>query len=346
MKTLIKTISFLVLVVGCKQSFPQEVETALALPTISEITSKSVVFIAGFDEGDNTYYASAKKYYKAKGMTVVDTLFCLKEILGWLKQSSNQEIVYDEIHIVVHSNPWLGMSLQTTSDGERITLKTLKQANDKSELSKPTKVINQETKIIFHSCGLGQNRPLLQALKAVFTAEEAPKVYASAFFNVYGGKFAPHYLAKPYYNFYPTAESEGPAALAAEFKKLYDKTNIDWRNAIDNREETRIGEAYSYKFNIPVEWEVTFDAETEIPELKDRDAIMDFVSDAPEMAEALYRLNIPLEKYRWKSKIQGNTLIIKGKTTVLCVLEPILDTKDNNEYRNMALTDGFLYQIL
>jgi len=335
-----------VLVVGCKQSFPREVETALALPTITEIPSKSVVFIAGYDEGDNTYYSNAKKYYETKGMMVVDTLFSLEEILIWLNENSNQEIVYDEIHIVAHSNPWLGMSLQTTSTGERITLKTLKEASDKSKLPKLNKVINQETKIIFHSCGLGQNRPLLQALKAVFTVEEAPKVYASAFFNIYSGKFAPHYLAKPYYNFYPTAESEGPAALADEFKKLYNQTNIDWRNAIENREETRIGEAYSYKFNIPVEWEVTFDAETEIPELNDRDAIMDFVSDAPEMTEALYQLNIPLEKYRWKSEIRGNTLIIKGKTTVLCVLEPILETEDTNEYRNTTLTDGFLYQIL
>ncbi|MFD0799196.1 hypothetical protein ACFQZJ_17100 [Maribacter chungangensis] len=346
MKTLIKTISFLVLVIGCKQSFPHEVETALALPTITEIVSKSVVFIAGFDEGDNTYYSNAKKYYETKGMTVVDNLFSLEEILAWLNQSSNQEIVYNEIHIVTHSNPWLGMSLQTCSTGERITLKTLRQARDKSELSKPTKAINQETKIIFHSCGLGQNRPLLQALKAVFTAEEAPKVYASEFFNVYGGKYAPHYLAKPYYNYYPTAESEGPAALAKEFDKRYNKTNIDWRTAIENRKEMGIGDAYSYKFNIPVVWEFSFASESDIPKLTNRDAIMDFVSESPEMAYALYRLNIPLEKYRWNSQIKGNTLMIKGKTTVLCVLEPILQENDENEYRNADLNDTFLYQIL
>ncbi|CAN0588893.1 unnamed protein product [Ectocarpus sp. 12 AP-2014] len=346
MKTLIKTISFLVLLVGCKQSFPQVSETALVMPTISEIASKSVVFIAGFDEGDNTYYGNAKTFYEAKGMTVVDTLFSLKELLGWLNHNSDSHVIYDEIHIVTHSNPWLGMSLQTTPTGERITLKTLQQAGQKSELPKPTKTINQQTKIIFHSCGLGQNRPLLQALKTVFTAEEAPKVYASVFFNIYGGKFAPHYLAKPYYNFYPTAQSEGPAALATEFKQRYDSTDIDWRTAIGNREETRIGQSYSYKFNIPVDWAITFENEKAIPELKDRDAIMDFVSESPEMAEALYRLNIPLEKYRWKSKIQGNMLIIKGKTTVLCVLEPILDSEDRNEYRQIDDTDAFLYQIL
>jgi hypothetical protein len=321
-------------------------ETALAVPNSTGVATQSVVFIAGFDEGDNMYYSNAKKYYETKGMMVVDNLFSLEEILEWLKSNVDKSVLYDEIHIVAHGNPWLGMSLRTTLMGERITLKTLVEAISDNEIPTLHNGINQQTKIIFHSCGLGQNRALLKELKTVFTAREAPIVYASDFFNVYGGKYASHYLAKPYYNFYPTAESEGPAALVAEFKKLYKKTNINWRNAIDNREEMRIGEAYSYKFNIPVEWEVTFDAQTKIPALKDREAIMDFVSNAPEIAEALYQLNIPLEKYRWKSKIQGNTLIIKGKTTVLCVLEPILDPKETNEYRNTTLTDAFLYQIL
>jgi len=210
----------------------------------------------------------------------------------------------------------------------RITTKTLEAAKSNNEIPTLKNGINQETKIIFHSCGLGQNRELLQELKAIFAAKEAPKVYASSFFNVFGGKYAPHYLAKPYYNFYPTAESQGPAALAGEFKELYDITDMDWWNAIENRQETSMGKAYSYKFNIPVDWGFAFDSSTAIPELKDREAIMDFVSESSEMAEALWRLKIPLEKYRWKSEIQGNTLIIKGQTTVLCVLEPILDDKD------------------
>jgi len=48
-----------------------------------------------------------------------------------------------------------------------------------------------------------------------------------------------------------------------------------------------MGKAYSYKFNIPVDWGFAFDSSTAIPELKDREAIMDFVSESSEMAEAL-----------------------------------------------------------
>jgi hypothetical protein len=346
MKNLFSIILFLVVVVGCKQPFPKTSETALAGPIVANLATTSVVFIAGFDEGDSAYYDNAKRYYEEKDMTLVEGLFSIEEIISWLNQHSNPEAVYDEIHIVTHSNPWLGMSLKTFKKGERITVRTLEQAKANNEIPTLENGIKQDTKIIFHSCGLGQNQKLLKELKHAFTAEQAPKVYASPFFNVFGGKYAPHYLAKPYYNFYPTAESKGPAILAIEFNNLYDKTDIDWRNAIENRQETTLGEAYSYKFNIPVDWVVTFDSNSVIPELNDTEAIMDFVSESTEMAETLYRLKIPLEKYRWRSEIRGNMLIIKGKTTVLCVLEPILDATDTNEYRNVSLADSHSYQIL
>lgn len=73
---------------------------------------------------------------------------------------------------------------------------------------------------------------------------------------------------------------------------------------------------------------------------------MDWVSESSEMATLLYNLNIPIEKYRWKSEILGNKLLIKGKTTVLCVLQPILQKDDATEYRNTAINDTSLYQML
>ena len=346
MKHIFVLISFIVLVVGCKQSFPQTQETALALPILPNTAPTSIVFIAGFDEDDNTYYGNAKNYFEGKDVQLIDSLFSIQEIIGWLNQNSNSKKIYDEIHIVSHSNPWMGMSLKTSKKGERITLNTLQKAKTQNKIPTPKKGITNETKIIFHSCGLGQNQELLKELKLTFSNYKTPKVFASSYFNVFGGKYAPHYLAKPYYNYYPTAESPGPLALSEEFKKRYNAVDIDWRKALRNRLETSLGEAYSYKFNIPVDWEITFETIEDMPILNDSDAIMDFVSESSEMATTLYELNIPLEKYRWRSEIRGNTLIIKGKTTVLCVLKPILDTEDVNEYQNTTLEDPFLYQIL
>ena len=83
-----------------------------------------------------------------------------------------------------------------------------------------------------------------------------------------------------------------------------------------------------------------------MPNLKDKDAIMDWISESPEMAEVLFKLNIPIEKFRWRSSILGNKLIIKGKTTVLCVLAPILQSNGDSEYQNITIQDSSLYQIL
>ncbi len=345
-----KAYSFILLVIalmlGCRQPFLQPSETVVVSPLKVVNTKESVVFITGFDAGENTYYSNAKRYFEAKGMRVVDSLFSLEEILEWINQKGKKRITFSEIHIVSHSNAWLGMAMKTTRNGKRITLKTLRKARRENTIPKLQRGITSETKVIFHSCGLGENPRLLRELKDGFTVTEAPKVYASVFFNVFGGKFAPHYLAKPYYGYYPTAESPGPAQLSKEFEFAYPETPINWRKAMKTRREAGSGEAYSFKFNIPIVWEFTFDTTEEVPNLEDRDAIMDWISESPEMAEVLFELNIPLEKYRWKTQIQGKKLLVKGKTTVLCILAPLLEGQHQEEYRVAKVDDRSLYQIL
>ncbi len=330
----------LILILSCKKPLPKKVFKTL------ETTTASIVFIAGFDEGDNTYYTNAKNYFKNQGLKVIDNLFSLAEIITYLNQ--NSEKVYDKIHIVSHSNAWLGMSLKTSKNGERITVESIFEERENNRISTLKYGIVDQSKIIFHSCGLGENKALLEQLKQVFTINNVlkPTVIASSFFNVFGGKYAGHYLAKPYYGYYPTAESPGPIALSKDFKASYPNQKIDWFTALKTRKEASLGEPYSYKFNIPVEWEFTFDDPSEIPILKDRDAIMDWVSEDSEMASTLLALQIPMEKYRWRSKIKGNTLYIKGKTTVLCVLKPIVEENDAFEYKNIDFNDVSLYQML
>jgi len=315
---------------------------------ISEANSEatqSIVFIAGFDEGDNVYYKKATEYFESQNLKVVKNLYSLEEIIVWLNEHYNGKD-YDEIQIVSHSNAWRGMSLSTTQNGDRITAETLKLASEEKKLPKINKGITSKTKIIFHSCGLGNNEVLLKQLKNVFSSEEHPTVIASPYFNIFGGKYAPHYLAKPYYGYYPTAESSGPLAISKEFKKNYPNEKIDWQNALETRSETRFGEVYTFKFNIPVDWEIIFDSSEHIPQLKDKDAIMDFVSENEAMSKAIYDLEIPIEKFRWRSSIEGKTLYIKGKTTVLCVLQPILNSLDSNEYAKALIGDDTIYNSL
>ncbi|MEP2058828.1 MAG: hypothetical protein ABJJ05_13530 [Maribacter litoralis] len=332
-----------VLVLGSKKPFSPQSEMALAYPLEKERIVESIVFIAGVDEGENTYYNNAKRYFEKLGMPIVDSLYTIDDIIAYVNKAGERHIKFKEINIVSHSNAWLGMSLKTTVNGERITLKSLQRAMATKNITSICDEFINETKVIFHSCGLGENKQLLNELKHVLAAEQ---VIASPYFNVFGGKYAEHYLAKPYYGYYPTAESKGPAYLAKEFKQAYPNEAIDWFTALKTRQETSFGEAYSFKFNIPFEWEFTFDSVTDIPTLEDREAIMDWISESPEMAEVIYKLQIPIEKFRWRSTVKGNKLIIKGKTTVLCVLVPILQSNGANEYQNVRVEDRSLYQIL
>lgn len=332
-----------VLMLGSKKPFSPQSETALAYPLEKKRIVESIVFIAGVDEGDNTYYSNAKRYFEKQGMPIVDSLYAIDEIIAYVNKAGEQHIKFKEINIVSHSNAWLGMSLKTTVNGERITVKSLQRAMATNSIQSIRDKFMSDTKVIFHSCGLGENKQLLNELKNVLAAKQ---VIASPYFNVFGGKFAEHYLAKPYYGYYPTAESKGPAYLAKEFEQAYPDVAIDWFKALKTRQESSFGKAYSFKFNIPVDWEFTFDAVTDIPTLEDKEAIMDWISGSPEMAEVLFKLNIPIEKFRWRSRVQGNKLIIKGKTTVLCVLAPILQANDASEYQNTNIQDPLLYQIL
>lgn len=341
---------------GCKKPFSNTPETVLALPLKQEQKQESIVFIAGFDEGDNKYYANAKAYFSGKGMSIVDTLFSIEEIITWLNHRAKYHTSFNEIHIVSHSNAWLGMSLRTTKNGKRVTLEALQDVQRYHRFPKIQDGVTHRTKIVFHSCGLGENQELLRELKRAFSNtntnsglnsnDSGPQVYASTFFNVFGGKFAGHYLARPYYGFYPTGASKGPLYLSEEFAKKYPDTRIDWFDAVKTRTETHAGVPYSYKFNIPVNWEFTFDGGSDIPTLEDKEALLDFISESPEIAATLFTLNIPIENYRWRWKLSGNRLQIKGKTTVLCVLAPILQDSHSSEYREPAVDDRLLYQIL
>ncbi|MGH1384122.1 hypothetical protein [Kordia sp.] len=301
-----------------------------------------LVFIAGFDEGDNTYYTNAKNYFGNQYYQVVEKTESLAEILDWLRLHYDAN-VYGDIHIVSHSNPWRGLSMKTNSESDRITAATLEDALQMKEVVPlANNFLRKDTKIIFHSCGLGANKALLQHLKKAFTADPDIPLYASEFFNVFGGKYAEHYLAKTYYGYYPTAHSPGPRALAMEFKKKYPNVKADWETVLKTRAEQLPGELYTYRFNIPVEWEFEFEAKEDIPNFKNTQEIIDWISEDEALLNTITAFNIPIEKFRWLTKVRGNTLFIKGKTTILCVMQPIMKEDAKTEY-SPVIVNGISY---
>lgn len=291
-----------------------------------KIESRSpIVFIAGFDKGSETFYSNARNYFQEKGLKVIDGQYSLEEIITWLNKNAIKN-PYGEIHIVNKSNPYKGMNLETIVRGEKITTETLRKSITQGTLPSLKNVVNNNTKIVFHASGLVENTALLKTLKDAFSAKHLPKVIASPYYTIFGGKFANHYLAQPYYVFYPTANSPGKTDLSKEIARKYpEEKDIDWYDALNNEEERYVGEAYTTQFSIPIKWELGFhNTDEEMPIFTNQDDVMDWVEQHPELMVDLGKYNIPVDKYRWNWSVKNSTLIIRGRTTGLMVLKPLI----------------------
>lgn len=298
----------------------------LILKEVKEITyQKPIVFIAGFDKGNETFYSDARTYFNEKGLKVIDGQYSLEEIILWLNKNGTQNL-YSEIHIVNKSNPYKGMNLETVVRGDKITAESLRRSITQGTLPTLKNVVNSNTKIIFHASGLIENKELIKTLKDAFHAGENPKVLASPYHTIFGGKFSEHYLAQPYYVFYPTAQSPGKTDLSKEIAKKYpEEKNIDWYDALNNEEERYVGEAYTTQFDIPIKWEFDYhNSDDELPNFTNKYEVMDWIEAHDELLSELNKFNIPVDKFRWNWSVKGSKLVIRGRTTGLCVLKPLI----------------------
>ncbi|TXD49077.1 hypothetical protein [Polaribacter sp. IC073] len=316
--------------IGCGSSASKKGnETAIIVEKASiskEITyQKPVVFIAGFDKGNETFYSNARTYFQEKGLKVIDGKYSLEEIILWLNTNGNQH-PFSEIHIVNKSNPYKGMHLETVVRGEKITSETLRRTITQGTLPKLKNVVNNNSKIIFHASGLIENKALLKTLKDAFHTTENAKIVASPYHTIFGGKFSDHSLAQPYYVFYPTAYSPGKIDLSKEIARKYpEEKNIDWYETLNNEEERYIGEAYTTQFTIPIKWEFDyFNSDNEMPNFTMANDVKDWIASKDELLAELEKYNIPVEKFRWNWSVSGSKLVISGRTTGLCVLKPLI----------------------
>jgi hypothetical protein len=218
------------------------------------------------------------------------------------------------------------MNLETIVRGDKITAETLKQSIKKGTLPSLKNVVNNNTKIVFHASGLVENPPLLKALKDAFSTPISPKVIASPYYTIFSGKLSNYYLAQPYYVFYPTANSPGKIDLSKEIAQKYpEEKDINWYDALNNEEERYVGEAYTKQFSIPIKWEFGFhNTDNEMPTLTSQEEVMDWIEQHDELMEEMNKHNIPLEKYRWNWSTKNSSLIIRGRTTGLVVLKPLI----------------------
>lgn len=312
---------------------PKESSEDLAAIKASEtlVSKQAVVFIAGFDKGSSTYYKDAKKHFQGLEYTIVDDAFSLQEIITWLNKNHNDQD-YTEIHIVNKGNSKKGLSLETTIHGELLSQTSLLNCLKENKLPKLQNVLSEDSKLVFHTSELGKNKNLLHVLKQTFTANYQPKVFATPHATVFNGQFQKHFLAKVFYGYYPTAQSPGNVDLSKQFMRKYPLEDIHWIDAIRTKEEGEPGEAFAYKFNIPIRWELEFSGDEEMPSLANANEIMDWIDDNETYKKVIDDMGISVERFRWKAVKVGQKLIIKGKSTAVCIMKPMMQRNNPLSY--------------
>lgn len=357
MKKIVNTKVIAILLLAFSISFTscnrKKKTTSINSPTIlaeeiNEVPNyrESIVFITGTDSKHSNYYTSAKSYFEEKQFEVITEAFSLQEIISWLNNNYDDRL-YSNIHIVSENNPWKGMNLETIIDGEIVNENTLRNALINEELPKVLQGIAEDTNVIFHSPALGNEENLIQALKNVFSTHKQPKIIATPYYTVFGGEFSKYYLAKPYYGFYPTAHSPGKVDLSKEFAKKYPKDeDINWLETLYNESERYVGEAFTTQFNLPIKLAVNFtNSDDDLPMLASQNAIMDFIEGNENLSNEFNTYNIPVEKFRWKTSVKEGKLTLKGITTVLCILKPIIKPYGDLQHVAPEIDNLRLYNI-
>lgn len=239
------------------------------------------------------------------------------------------------------------MTLETIVKGECVTSETLRKNITKGTLPVLNEGVDANSRIIFHANGLGENTELMKTLKDAFCADELPNVIASPYYSIFNGEFSKHYLAKPYYVFYPTSLSPGKVDLSKEIARKYpEEKDLNWYDALNTDTERYIGEAYSNKFNIPVKFELDYhNSDDEVPTFTSQDEVMDFIEQMDSLYTSIEELQIPIEKYRWTWRFHNSKLTIKGMTTGIVVLKPLIKPYGELEHVQPDTNNKRLYAM-
>ncbi len=314
----------------------------ISIPVIDKkaVGRQSISFIMGEDEKrKNAFYANATSYFKyhpeARTDEIVTDCRSLTSLQKRLKQYyyRNQK-PYSIINIVVHSNPWSGMSLPIEEEGMRITAESLEEAYEKALLEKlDNEMIDEETRILVHACGLARNKELTEAFHKVMGGDDEIKptlISSDGYVNFQqeNDQFFKSEM-EVFYAFYPTAHKPADLHLARQLSKRYPEVEMEWLTAIQNESMNTTSDAFSYKYNVPVEWEIEY-PEYDAPALESELDKMEWLMNQDDLLEIINETEIPFEYFRWIVK-KGNKVSeedyievpyikVYGKVTVLCVL--------------------------
>ena len=323
-----------------------------------------ITFILGEDiDRDNPYYKNAADYYRNHPVERTEwiTRECrsLKDVQKYLGKYAGEQ-AWGDINLVAHSNEWRGMGVPVSGESGRTTKEQLTAAID-SEVLRPLddSVIDHQTQINISACALGKDQQFLEMLAFAFGGNdtETPIVRSSKYFMSYmsweGNTYKYH--TAYYQTSYPTAYRPANIILANELSANYPEDAAYFRDALSRKTPRYPGDSYHNFFNIPVNWIVTFPTVEERPLLETKEEELCFLYEQEELLEVVATHQIPVDKFRWQFKMIDHTfddgttepaILIKGKSSVLCVLQAITKTGTAEPFIPELANDQFYTTVV
>lgn len=300
---------------------------------------RSITFVIGEDKSTNKYYTFAAQYFRQHKMgennKVIIAPMSFVEIMNYLNTIPSEER-WDKVNIISHGNSWTGLAVKVSKGGPRTTLESIMDLQSEGQLPiLRSGIFDEQSHVILYACGLGLNEGLMYKLKEVFSNDQSPVVTSTKLFNIFsaGKTTSKHSLAFFYNSFYKPNRYLGKPNLVKQLQKKHPEVEIEWLNALKRKLPKYPGQAFSYKYYIPISWTEVYEHSTERPDLKSENDIINWILEQPEFLKLVSDYDIPLDKYQWSAQYRNYTnsagetkpaIHIKGKTVVMSVLKELV----------------------
>jgi hypothetical protein len=306
------------------------------------VSRSSIAFILGDDkESDNRYYDEAFRYYTThadeKTDFVIRSCRSLLEVKDYLQNhKSSKGPAWGTVHLVSHGNQWTGLSVKVTPDSKRATARRITEYTQSHLFeSLGQTVVDAQTKIFLHGCGIGNNRGLIDAVNAFFGGKAtvfAPKLfeyYAST--GVENNWQSQRYMAQTWFVSYPMGDRPSSRSLSNELREKYPEARVDWQRALLREQPGWIGDVYHYTFEVPVKWIIPADSVTDLSEESQQ---IGWLYSQQQIVDELSGLQLPIEKFKWslssgytetKAGLKTPAVFVKGYCTMLCILQVLTE---------------------
>ncbi len=323
-----------------------ENETPVEIPAREAIT-----FILGSDKkSNNPYYQEATNFYAfnptGKTEHLVTSVASLLEISNYLKSHKPANgLPWGLVNLVSHGNQWTGLSVKVVPKSKRATVDRIQEYIDNQTLQPlPKEILDEESEIFIHGCGIGNNQKLMQTVAIAFGGQGHPfTVRASKLYEYYTSeqvgkavKSSERYIANAYAISYKMGYQPANNSIIKELGATYPTASVNWQDALSRESPRWPGDTYHFTFQVPVKWVIPFTSKDSMPDVSTKKKQLAWIKTQPNILNKLKEIELPIDQFNWwfrqvhvknEDGSKSPAIWLKGYATILSVLQAL--TQDN-----------------